>query len=143
MAEHVLQGLEVSDEDGVESEGVHVHEPVLLMLLVHPPQCPHRVCASLAAKLVEDFENVVTLNLKDDLEQTYEQSNILIKRMDCQQKTVVVHLYNNVKSSLVSMADEGQTETWRGQQSEPPPSPDEEGEEEHQQRGQVRQHPQI
>ena len=81
MAEHVLQGLEVSDEDGVETEGVHVHEPVLLMLLVHPPQCPHGVCACLAAKLVENFENVVRLNLKDDLERNYEQSNILIKWM--------------------------------------------------------------
>ena len=79
VAEHVLQGLEVSDEDGVETEGVHVHEPVLLMLLVHPPQCPHGVCASLAAKLVKDFENVVRLNLKDDLEQNYEQSNIFNK----------------------------------------------------------------
>ena len=99
MAEHVLQRLEVSDEDGVETEGVHVHEPVLLMLLVHPPQCPHRVCASLAAKLVEDFENVVRLNLKDDIEQNYE-SNILIKRMDCQQKTVVVHKFCTTMSSL-------------------------------------------
>ena len=39
------------------------------------------------------------------------------------------------------MADEGQTEAWRGQQSEPPPPLDEEGEQEQQQRGQVRQHP--
>ena len=39
------------------------------------------------------------------------------------------------------MSNEGQTESWRGQGPEPPPPPDVEGEQEHQQGGQVPQHP--
>ena len=50
-------------------------------------------------------------------------------------------MLNIFTCSLVDMANEGQTESWRGQEPEPPPPPDEEGEQEQQQRGQVRQHP--
>ena len=57
-AEHLLEGVEVPDEDSVEPEHVHVHQTVPLVLLVQPPHGPHLVSARITVKLTQEGENV-------------------------------------------------------------------------------------
>ena len=57
-AEHLLEGVEVPDEDGVEPEHVHVQQAVPLVLPVQPPHRPHLVPASVTVKLTQEGENV-------------------------------------------------------------------------------------
>ena len=56
-AEHLLEGVEVPDEDGVEPEHVHVHQAVPLVLPVQPPHRPHLVSARITVKLAQEGEN--------------------------------------------------------------------------------------
>ena len=57
-AEHLLEGVEVPDEDSVETEHVHVHQAVPLVLPVQPPHGPHLVPARITVKLAQEGENV-------------------------------------------------------------------------------------
>ena len=67
-AEHLLEGVEVPDEDSVEAEHVHVHQAVPLVLPVQPPHGPHLVRACLAVKLAQEGENNAAAILYFDLE---------------------------------------------------------------------------
>ena len=67
-AEHLLEGVEVPDEDSVEAEHVHVHQAVPLVLPVQPPHRPHLVRARITVKLAQEGENNAAAILYFDLE---------------------------------------------------------------------------
>ena len=56
-AEHLLEGVEVPDEDCIEPEHVHVHQAVPLVLPVQPPHRTHLVPARITVKLAQEGEN--------------------------------------------------------------------------------------